>query len=158
ARIESLGLKASPHIAARRLESERSLRAALDELRDSGVEQVLLIAGDLAQPLGPFRSSLDILNTGLLARAGIRLMCVAGRPAGHKAIGRTMLWDALERKQEFADRSGTDLHIVTQFGFNPKAICDWDLHLRRHGISLPVHVGIAGPTSLPKLIKFAMHC
>jgi methylenetetrahydrofolate reductase (NADPH) len=47
---------------------------------------------------------------------------------------------------------------VTQFGFNPQAICTWDQHLSAQGITLPVHAGIAGPTPLPKLIKFAMQC
>src|SRR5262249_9618510 len=65
---------------------------------------------------------------------------------------------ALRHKQAFAARSGIEVHIVTQFGFNPEAVCTWDRHLTEHGITLPVHVGIAGPTPLPKLIKFAMQC
>jgi methylenetetrahydrofolate reductase (NADPH) len=50
------------------------------------------------------------------------------------------------------------MHIVTQFGFDPAAICDWVGELARNGIRLPVHAGMAGPTPLPRLIKYAIAC
>jgi methylenetetrahydrofolate reductase (NADPH) len=157
-KAQSLGFRASPHIVARRLASERALKDALHELRAGGVDQVLLIAGDLEQPLGRFTSTLAVLDTGLLEETGIRRVGVAGHPEGHKSIGPAALLAALRHKQEFARRSGIDVHIVTQFGFNPEGICAWDRHLTQEGITLPVHVGIAGPTPLPKLLKFALQC
>jgi methylenetetrahydrofolate reductase (NADPH) len=42
--------------------------------------------------------------------------------------------------------------------FHPEHVRAWDRHLAEHGTSLPVHVGIAGRTPLPKLVRFAMHC
>jgi len=157
-KIESSGLRASPHIVARRMPSERALKDALQELRDGGVEQILLIGGDREHPVGKFSSSLEVLETGATVEVGIMTVGVAGHPEGHKAIGPSTLWSALRNKQAFAQRTGTKMHVVTQFGFNPDAVCAWDSHLAEHGISLPVHVGIAGPTPLPKLIKFAMQC
>jgi methylenetetrahydrofolate reductase (NADPH) len=157
-KVETLGLRASPHIVARRLLSERALRAALRELREGGVEQILLVAGDRDPPVGKFASTADVLETGATAEVGMMKVGVAGHPEGHKAIGPSTLWSALRHKQAFAERTGTKMHIVTQFGFNPEAVCAWDSHLAEHGMSLPVHVGIAGPTPLPKLIKFAMQC
>jgi methylenetetrahydrofolate reductase (NADPH) len=50
------------------------------------------------------------------------------------------------------------IRSARQFGFNPEAICSWDGRLTAEGITLPVHVGIAGPTPLAKLIKFALQC
>ncbi|MGH8131516.1 MAG: hypothetical protein ACRES3_11745, partial [Steroidobacteraceae bacterium] len=44
------------------------------------------------------------------------------------------------------------------FGFNPGALVDWERQLTEHGITLPVHVGMAGPASLRTLIKYAMLC
>jgi methylenetetrahydrofolate reductase (NADPH) len=157
-KAEAVGFRASPHIVARRLESERALRNALRELRDGGVEQILLVAGDRDPPVGKFASTLEVLDTGATLDAGIMHLGVAGHPEGHKAVGPSTLWSALKHKQSFAERTGTKMHIVTQFGFNPEAVCAWDRHLAEAGISLPVHVGIAGPTPLPKLIKFAMQC
>jgi len=156
-KVQGLGFRASPHIVARRLQSEHALKSALTELTEAGVDQVLLVAGDLERPVR-FSSTLEVIDTGLLESSGIRRVGVAGHPEGHKSIGPTTLLAALRHKQEFAARSGLKLHIVTQFGFNPEAVCAWDRHLTAEGICLPVHVGIAGPTPLPKLIKFAMHC
>jgi methylenetetrahydrofolate reductase (NADPH) len=156
--VESLGFRASPHIVARRLGSDRALRAALRELRDGGVEQVLLVGGNCEPLVGKFSSTADVLATGYLVEEGFERIGVCGHPEGHKAIGPTALWQALRYKQAFAQRAGLKMHIVTQFGFSPEAVCAWDRGLNERGVLLPVHVGIAGPTSLPKLIKFAMQC
>lgn len=157
-KVESLGFRASPHIVARRLGSDRALRTALRALREGDVGQVLLVGGDYAQPLGRFSSTVDVLATGYLVEEGFERIGICGHPEGHKGIGPTALWQALRYKQAFAQRTGVKMHIVTQFGFSPAAVCAWDRGLNEHGIFMPVHVGIAGPTSLPKLIKFAMQC
>jgi len=152
------GFSASPHLVARRLRDERTLRGALARLREHGIDRVLLVAGDLDPPAGPFRSTLEVIATGALEEAGLRRVGVAGHPEGHPAVGPVELLAALRAKQEFAARSGIAVHIVTQFGFHPEAICAWDRMLAREGITLPVHVGLAGPTPLSKLLKFAVQC
>jgi methylenetetrahydrofolate reductase (NADPH) len=157
-KVQSLGFRASPHIVARRAQSEGSLRAGLKMLREGGVEQVLLVAGDLDKPAGPFTSTLDLIDSGALVDAGIKRIGVAGHPEGHRAVDDAGLLAALRYKQAFGERTGISVHIATQFGFDPEAICAWDRRLSAQGIKLPVHVGIAGPTPLPKLIKFAVAC
>ncbi|HVS76348.1 MAG TPA: methylenetetrahydrofolate reductase [Steroidobacteraceae bacterium] len=152
------GFAASPHLVARRLPSEHALRDALARLRAHGVEQALLVAGDLDRPVGPFRSTLDVIATGALQEAGLKRIGVAGHPEGHPAVGPAELLAALRAKQEFAARSGIAVHIVTQFGFNPAGVCAWDRMLTQEGITLPVHVGMAGPAPLAKLVKFAIQC
>ncbi len=156
--VQASGLKASPHIVARRIESEAALREGLQQLRAAQVEQVLLVAGDRNPPAGEFTSTLEILDCGALTDAGIRRVGVAGHPEGHPAVSQEVVWSALQKKQVIAQRTGLDMHIVTQFSFNPKAVEGWDRSLTEHGIKLPVHIGIAGPTPLPKLIKFAVQC
>lgn len=157
-KVQAAGLVASPHLVARRLPSEQALRGALARLRDHGIEQVLLVAGDLDRPLGPFESTLEVIASGALEKSGLRRVGIAGHPEGHPAVGAAELLGALHAKQEFAARSGIAVHIVTQFGFNPEGICAWERMLTQEGISLPVHVGIAGPTPLSKLLKFAIQC
>jgi methylenetetrahydrofolate reductase (NADPH) len=157
-KVQAAGFRASPHVVARRIESAQLLREGLKQLRDAGIEQVLLVAGDRNPPAGEFTSTLEILESGALADAGFKSIGVAGHPEGHPAVGPEVLWDALARKQAYAQRTGTRLHIATQFSFNPGAVMKWDRELTAHGIELPVHLGIAGPTPLPKLIKYAMMC
>jgi methylenetetrahydrofolate reductase (NADPH) len=158
ARLVQLGFVPFPHIAAREVHSEASLRASFNEMRESGITQILLIAGDRKDPAGPYSSAVEILESGLTVDAAIKTISVAGHPEGNRTIGPTRLKEALQIKQAFADRTGTDLRLVTQFGFNPQAVVEWVRELGRQGIRLPVHVGIAGPTPLPKLIRFAARC
>lgn len=157
-RVREAGFVACPHIVARRLESERQLIETLAELGGAGIDSILLVAGDLRQPAGPFPSTLEVLDSGLTLDYGIRSIGVAGHPEGDRSIGPTLLWQALLRKQAFARSTGTALRIVSQFGFNAQAILDWEQQLLRHGIEMPVHVGLVGPTPLPKLIRYAMRC
>ena len=156
--VESLGFRAFPHIVARRIESEKSFVAALDRLKDAGITRAMLVAGDLSTPAGVFASTLDMLDSGALVSAGISTIGVAGHPEGHKRIGSTLLWKSLRQKQDYAELTGARIHIVSQFGFDPGALVDWERQLVEHGITLPVHVGIAGPASLRTLIKYAMLC
>lgn len=157
-KVQKLGHLARPHILARELQSEGHLRMALADLNAGGIEQMLLVAGDQNSAAGPFPSTLEVLNTGATVDCGMKTIGVAGHPEGHPVIGPSLLWDALRLKQAFAERTGTHIHVVTQFGFNPQAIFDWQRHCHELGISLPVYVGLAGPTPLPKLIHFAMQC
>ena len=156
--IEEGGFRACPHIVARRIESAGTLQTALDRMRAHRITRALLVAGDLSTPSGAFSSTLDILESGALISAGITSIGVAGHPEGHKRIGSTLLWEALRAKQEYGELTGARMHIVSQFGFSPAAVCDWASGLAQHGIRLPVHVGIAGPASLRALIRFAMLC
>lgn len=156
--VEDSGFRAYPHLVARRTRSKDALVAALDRLKDAGITRAMLVAGDLSTPTGVFASTLDILDSGVLVSAGINTIGVAGHPEGHKRIGSTLLWKALQHKQDYAELSGARIHIVSQFGFNPGALVDWERQLTEHGIALPVHVGIVGPASLRTLIRYAMLC
>lgn len=157
-KLQGLGFRASPHIVARRIESQQALRTGLQQLAAAGVEQALLVAGDLEKPLGPYTSTLDIIDSGLLQDSSLKRLGIAGHPEGHKQVPDDVLLAALRHKQAFAARTGLELHIATQFTFDPDAVIAWDERLTREGITLPVHIGIAGPTPLPKLIKYAMAC
>lgn len=156
--VQALGLRASPHLVARRLPGELALREGLKRLRDAGVEQALLVAGDRDAPLGPYTSTLDVLASNALTGSGLRRLGVAGHPEGHSQAPTELLWQALRIKQEFGARTGIGVHVATQFGFDPQGIHDWAAQFDAHGISLPVHAGIAGPTSFTKLMRFAMQC
>jgi methylenetetrahydrofolate reductase (NADPH) len=157
-RVQQQGLCACPHIVARRIAGHAELRSALHALKRGGVEQILLVAGDRQKPLGEFSSTLEILDSGATLDAGICTIGVAGHPEGHRAISAEGLWQALAHKQAFAERTGTAVHIVSQFSFNPRAIYDWERNLVDHDIRLPVRVGIAGPTPMLKLLQFALRC
>jgi methylenetetrahydrofolate reductase (NADPH) len=156
-RIRRAGFRPVPHLAARRIAS----RAALEDFMaravgEAAVDSALLIAGDLAQASGPFESSLSLLETGLFERQGIVNIGVAGYPEGHPVISGAALDAALAAKVALAVRAALNLQVVTQFCFEAQPVVDWALRQQKHGIAL--HVGIAGPASLARLLRFAARC
>jgi len=157
-RLRAQGLRVSPHLVARRVVDPVVLGRALQALAAAGIDQILLIAGDRAASQGCFTSTLELLESGITVDAGIRRIGVAGHPEGHPVVPEAVLWEALVRKQAFAAASGTQMHIATQFGFDARALGLWERGLAARGITLPVHAGVAGPTPLPRLIKYAMQC
>jgi methylenetetrahydrofolate reductase (NADPH) len=156
--LKAQGFVPVPHIIARKLESRDQLERALAALHDIGVDEALVIAGDLAVPHAAFDSSLEVLETGFFDRYGFREIGVAGHPEGSKAIGEGRVEQALAGKAAFAKKASFRIRIVTQFGFDPEAVTAWEQATQAVGIGLPIHVGMAGPASLRQLAKFAMMC
>jgi methylenetetrahydrofolate reductase (NADPH) len=156
--LKAQGFVPVPHIIARKLESRAQLERALEALGKLGVDEALAIAGDIAVPNAAFDSSLEVLETGLFSRYGFREVGVAGHPEGSKAIGEQRVAQALAGKAKFAETASFKMRIVTQFGFDPDAVTEWEETTRAAGIELPIHVGMAGPASLRQLAKFAMMC
>jgi methylenetetrahydrofolate reductase (NADPH) len=156
--VQAAGFCATPHIVARRISYPETLRSTLAELCGNGVQQILLVAGDSVHAAGEYESTLEVFASGLLERSGIKRIGIAGYPEGQKGISQSLLCNALKVKQAFADRTGLPMFIVTQFGFNGNALRNWEPELARIDVRLPILAGIAGPTPLAKLIKFAMRC
>jgi len=94
----------------------------------------------------------------LFDKYGIRKMGVAGHPEGSPDFSLATAEEALRFKQAFAERSGTEMRVVTQFGFDPSGFVKWAEGLGAAGIDLPVHLGVAGPAKLTTLVKFAAMC
>jgi methylenetetrahydrofolate reductase (NADPH) len=157
-RLQELGLTASPHVIARRVVDANRLRERLRVLASAGVQQVLLVAGDVAIPNPAFSSTVELLESGVIADAGIPRVGVAGHPEGHPVVADDVLWQALERKQAIARATGLRMHIATQFGFDARSLGNFEAGLKARGITLPIHAGIAGPTPFTKLLKYAAFC
>src|SRR6185436_19363867 len=157
-RIQELGLTASPHVIARRVVDGNRLRERLRVLAAGGVQQVLLVAGDVAIPNPAFSSTIELLESGVVSDAGIHRVGVAGHPEGHPVVADEVRWQALESKQAIARATGLTMHIATQFGFDTRIFAAIEQGLAAWGITLPIHAGVAGPTPFTKLLKYAAHC
>lgn len=156
-KLQSIGFTAVPHIVSRKLESADQLERALDTMAQGGVREALVIGGDEAIPDAAFDGSLEVLKTGLFGKYGFGEVGVAGHPEGSKAIGPNTM-EILKDKADFAKDAPFNVRIVTQFGFDADAITDWESATGAAGIGLPIHVGMAGPSSLRQLVRFAMRC
>jgi methylenetetrahydrofolate reductase (NADPH) len=147
-----------PHVGARHLESAAQLQRLAGRLRDAGVDRILIIGGDRAQPAGPFDSSLAVMQTGVFQRIGITRMAVGGFPEGNPHIPQKILDEALEQKVSLARNEGLRLSIVTQFCFKAEPVIAWVRGVRARGIDVPIRVGLAGPATLLTLMRYAVRC
>lgn len=153
------GLLPVPHIGARHLESSSQLEELASRMSgDAGVDRILLIGGDRAQPAGPYDSSLAVMQTGVFQKRGITHIAIAGFPEGNPDIQERALDQALRDKVSFAESTGLRLSIVTQFCFAAQPIVSWLERIRAQGIDIPVRVGLAGPASLTTLARYAIRC
>jgi methylenetetrahydrofolate reductase (NADPH) len=157
-RLMQVGYSPVPHIVARKIEDRKQLDSALGKLAGAGIDRLLVVAGDPAAPAGEFSDSLAVLRTGLITHHGFRQVAIAGHPESSRAIGPTVLRQALLDKCAFAARSKLDMYVVTQFGFDPDLVFAWEKHTATDNVSLPVRVGMAGRVPFRQLVRYAMRC
>ena len=148
-----------PHVPVRLLDSTQTLD---DLLRDftliAGVEEVLLIAGDYANSVGPYSSAMDVLQSGMFDKHGIVRVSLAGHPEGHPKVALDEIRRAEREKVTMAARSGLDVTLLTQFFFEAQPFLDWAHRLRAQELPSRIVAGLAGPASLTTLFRFAMRC
>ena len=159
AAIRGAGLDPVPHVSARRILDRGEFKDFLERsVRQYGVHRVLLIGGDEPKPKGPYRDSVQLLEEGVLAGAGIREFGVAGYPEGHPRIAAADLSSAFQKKVELAREQGIGLYVVTQFSFSPARVVEFCSLLARSAPAVSVYVGLAGPTDPVALARYAQRC
>ncbi|MFM1862335.1 MAG: methylenetetrahydrofolate reductase [Gemmobacter sp.] len=161
ARLRAEGFEPMPHFPARIIADRATLADWIARYRaEAGVRQALLLAGGVAQPVGDFHSSMQLIETGLFA--GFERLHVAGHPEGNRDIdpdgSDRNVMEALRWKQAFAERTDAQVALATQFCFEAGPVIAWVERLAAEGISIPVHIGVAGPAKLQTMLKFAIAC
>jgi methylenetetrahydrofolate reductase (NADPH) len=161
ARLRREGYEPMPHFPARIIKDRTTLLDWVARYKgEAGVRQGLILAGNPAQKAGDYESSMQLLESG--AFDGFERLHVAGHPEGNKDIdpdgSDRNVMEALRWKQAFSERTDAKMAMATQFCFEAKPVIDWVNRLNAAGITLPVHIGVAGPAKLQTLIKFAIAC
>ena len=158
-RLKDEGFNPLPHFAARSIVSAAVMEENLKKLQDQvGVEEVVALGGAVDTPLGEFESSMDLLETGLFDKHDIRKIGVAGHPEGSPDISEHGLKEAIAWKNAFAERTGAELYIATQFCFEAAPIIAWDRMIQSEGNKLPIHIGVPGLATIKTLLNHAKAC
>lgn len=154
--VKESGLVPVPHISARRLKSQEMLEEFLAALQAQGTsENVFSVGGDPSTPEGPYADSLEVIQTGLLQKYGVKHVSIAGYPEGHPDIKTDELWRILEGKHATLKEQGLPGTILTQFGFDVDPVFSWIDEVRAKGIDLPIRIGVPGPAGIKRLVTFA---
>ncbi|AJF69066.1 5,10-methylenetetrahydrofolate reductase [Streptomyces vietnamensis] len=148
-RLAANGYRVVPHVPARLLRDEAHLKDVVDRLREAGVDDVFVPAGDADPPAGAYDGALPVLR-GLseLGRPFARVG-VTGYPESHPLIHDDVTIQAMWDKREHAT------YIVSNLCFDPRVLGEWIARIRRRDVTLPVHLGVAGPVQRAKLLTMA---
>lgn len=145
-----------PHITARSIPNLVYLETLIDKLQvEAEVDHLLVLAGDIPTPRGPYNSSMAILELGMLEKRGIKKIGVSGHPEGSPNISDSALSDAIRWKNEYASRTEIDIYICTQFVFEAFPVISWERKIRSLGNQLPIKVGVPGVATLQTLLRLA---
>jgi methylenetetrahydrofolate reductase (NADPH) len=156
--LRRAGFEPVIHIAARRMRSAGELQTLLAVLRgEADVRRLLIVGGDV-DAAGSFADALAVIQKGRLRDVGFEEIGIGAYPEGHPRIPPGRLEAALDEKIASATAQGLRVHIVSQFSFSAERIIAWLKQLRAGGIANPVKVGLAGPTSVAALMRYAKRC
>ena len=147
--LSTRGFDVVPHVAARLVADTVHLREILGRLRESGIREIFVIAGDAEQPAGEFAGAHELLTA--MDGVGDRFdeIGISGYPESHPFIRDETTIQAMFDKAPFAS------YIVSQLCLDPRVIAGWIAAVRERGVAMPIYVGIPGVTPRRKLLRIA---
>ncbi|WP_037672713.1 5,10-methylenetetrahydrofolate reductase [Streptomyces griseus] len=148
-RLAAHGYRVVPHVPARLLRDDTHLKETVDRLREAGVDDVFVPAGDADPPAGVYDGALPVLRALSELGAPFSRVGVTGYPESHPLIHDDVTVQAMWDKREHAT------YVVSNLCFDPRVLGEWIVRIRRRGVSLPLHVGVAGPVQRAKLLAMA---
>ncbi|MEQ9811307.1 MAG: hypothetical protein RLO50_00890 [Azospirillaceae bacterium] len=157
-RLVGEGMVPVVHVAARGVADAAALRGHLDRLAADGTRELLLIAGDVARPAGPFAGTIELLASGALDGLPFATLRFAGHPEGLAGVAPHSLDRAVADKLALARDRGIAIEFVSQFAFSARPIAAWVRRMADLAPGTPLRIGIAGPTSLSTLLVYARQC
>ena len=158
-RLRNEGFIPVPHFAARSISDQKALNENIARVTgEAGVDRVLCIAGAVDKPLGIYRDSMQLMDSGLFDKYGIKQIALAGHPEGSPDMSDQAIDVAIKWKNAFQNKTDASMYLVTQFAFEAAPIIAWDKRLQQNGNKLPIHIGIPGLATLKTLLLHAKAC
>lgn len=149
ARLAAHGYRVVPHVPARLLRDDAHLKETVDRLREWGVDDVFVPAGDADPPAGTYDGALPVLRRLSELGRPFAEVGVTGYPESHPLIHDDITVQAMWDKREHAT------YVVSNLCFDPRVLGRWIARVRTRGVALPVYVGVAGPVQRAKLLAMA---
>lgn len=149
-RAAAAGRRVVPHLPARQVKSEADLRSYVGRIRDAGITDLYVVGGDAPEPLGPYSSAAELLAVLAGIDHGLERIGVACYPEGHPSISDDRLLEALLEKQPHVT------YMCSQLCFDAEVVVAWLRGVRAAGVTLPLHLGVAGPLSTLKLVELSV--
>jgi len=151
-RLLGLGHHPIPHFAARMVTGPDETASLAAWLRDHGLDEVYVIAGDAPEPAGPYEGALPFIRDLIADRPGVRRIGIAGYPDGHALIPPEVVKEQLHAKQSVICDAGLEGWVSTQMCFDTDQIAGWIRTERARGLTFPVRLGVPGVVDRTRLM------
>ncbi|HET8821389.1 MAG TPA: methylenetetrahydrofolate reductase [Thermoleophilaceae bacterium] len=148
-RLARAGYPVVPHLSARLVRDRAHLEEVLARLKEAGVRELFVPAGDATEP-GEFQGAAELLAAMGEARSQFERIGITGYPESHHLIPDEETIKAMFEKAEMA----TD--IISQLCFEAEVIRDWIKNVRERGTNLPIWIGMPGCVDEAKLMRITM--
>ena len=145
-KLAKMGYRAVPHLSARLIRDVHELGQILDALKDGGIDNVFVVAGDAPKPAGQFLDALSLLHA-LPSNHHLTEVGVTGYPESHPFIHDDVTIQAMWDKRRLAT------YIVSNMSFDPTTVTGWVERVRRRGVELPIYIGMAGVADPVRLLR-----
>jgi len=146
------GFSAIPHISARLVRDRAATVELATWFRSIGVTKVFVVGGD-SESHGAYSDAIEFLRDLLDTEHGLTTIGVPAYPDSHQLISDSRLQEALRVKQQLLGEAGVAGYCSTQMCFDPTTIAKWMRTEREHGLTLPIHLGIAGVVDKTRLLS-----
>jgi methylenetetrahydrofolate reductase (NADPH) len=146
-RLAKHGYQVVPHVSARLIRDQAHLNELLARVAALGRREVFIVAGDAKEPAGDFPDSVSLLEAIAAEPHGLREIGITGYPERHSFIEDDLTIQAMWDKRRLAT------YIVSNLCFDPRTVKKWVARVRRRGVQLPIHVGLAGVADPAKLLR-----
>ena len=156
ARLQGLGLRATPHVAARMVRDRGHLAELVATSTEAGLREWFVVGGDAEQPVGSYPDGLALVQDLMELPHGLDAVGVPAYPDGHVFISPTTVTASLHAKQAVLADAGVAGWVSTQLCFDPDVIRRWLQTERAAGLTLPVRLGLSGPVERTKLLTLGM--
>jgi methylenetetrahydrofolate reductase (NADPH) len=148
-RLAKHGYQVVPHLSARLIRDQAHLKEVLARVDALGKGEVFVVAGDAKEPAGDFPDSVSLLIALTAEPHGLREIGVTGYPERHSFIEDDLTIQAMWDKRRIAT------YIVSNLCFDPRIVKKWVARVRRRGVQLPIHVGLAGVADPARLLRIS---
>jgi len=148
-RLAAHGYRVVPHVPARLLRDDVHLKEVVSRLREAGVDDVFVPAGDADPPAGSYDGALPVLRRLTELDDPFTHVGITGYPESHPLIHDDLTIQAMWDKRAHAT------YIVSNLCFDPRVLGEWIARIRRRDVTLPVYLGVAGPVQRTKLLAMA---
>ena len=145
-RLNDRGYAVIPHLAARLVRDTSHLKEIVSRLAPLG-GNVFVVAGDSREAAGEFPDSVSLLTAIAAQAPSLRDIGITGYPESHSFIDDDLTIQAMWDKRRLAT------YIVSNLCFDVRVLKRWVARVRRRGVQLPIHIGMAGVTDPAKLLR-----